>query len=114
MKKTWEVKKPESDIQDNYLKAPNFFWGPAMFKLKPIAFLILQYFIKNTYGWKKNDYSVGIDQIAFDCNLNRKTTSKYVQVLLDGGWLEIVKPENRHAGTTRVYKLIHGYIEMDA
>jgi hypothetical protein len=112
--KTWEVKKPEMEITENYLKAPNFFWSPQMFSLHPTAFKIVQYIVKNTYGWRKNSYSVGVDQIALDCHINRKTASKHLQSLIKDGWVEIVSQADRQNGITRSYKLIHGNIEVDA
>jgi hypothetical protein len=114
MIKTWEVARPEMEMVDNYMKAPNFFWSPRMFSIDLASFKILQYFVRNTYGWRKDTYSVGIDQIAKDCHINRKTASRHIQKLLSDGWLEIVQEANKQKGLTRVYKLIHGYIELEA
>ena len=114
MIKTWQVYKPHVPMSENYLKAPNFFWCPRLLALDGTTFKILQYFVRNTYGWQKDTYSVGIDQIASDCHINRKTASHHVQVLLTEGWLEVVHEADSRLGKTREYKLIHGLIEMEA
>lgn len=112
--KRWEVCKPTMELKTNYLKAPNFFWCPKLLAMEPASYKIIQYFIRNTYGWQKDSYSVDIDQIANDCNMNRKTASSHIQKLLAEGWLEVVSEADSRNGKTREYKLIHGYIDMEA
>ncbi len=114
MIKTFEVYKPHVPMKEHYLKAPNFFWSVRMFALNPVTFKILQYFVRQTYGWQRDTYSVGIDQIATDCNINRKTASHHVGILLRDGWLEVVKEADPRSKKTREYKLIHGRIEIEA
>lgn len=107
---TWTVPSPEMKLDKDYTVVPNYFWCPKAFLLPPNAYKILQYFVRNTYGYHKNRYSVGIRQISDDCNLSPRAVTDNLKILIDGNWLKITRGSDQTSGITREYQLTFGYI----
>lgn len=112
-KLTFVIQSPEDKIDKDYYIVPRFFLSPVMLnKLTASQFKVLAYFVSFTYGWKKNNLSVGLAQIASECGLSYATAQSAVSFLLEKKFLAVTRPANRKAKITREYGLVSGILTL--
>lgn len=107
MKKIY-IPSPEEIADKYFMIIPNIFFDEFMPRLTPSAWKILTFFLRQTYGFKRERYSVGIHRIAEGTGLGAKTVSTHLQPLLNAGLLVITKEADRRSQKTREYRLIQG------
>lgn len=101
---------PEEIAEKWYMIIPNLFFDEFMPILTPAAWKIMSYFIRQTYGFKRDKWSIGIDRIAIGTGLGIRTVSTHIQPLIKAGLLIITREAVERNKQTREYKLVSGDI----
>jgi len=110
MSKKLYIPGPEEIADKWFMIIPNIFYDEFMPVLTPPAWKILSFFIRQTYGFKRERYSVGINRIADGTGLGVRTVSTHIGILIKSGLLIVTRKSDHRKKITREYKLISGSI----